>query len=174
MHLTQPKILQLAYNTPVAADFKEKNIAIVTDSSSTGWDFYDWVKCIPHLKEYVLLLKIGKTNYRFNCVLENYLTTCYRGISVSHIWLCELICLSIGIHALIKQEIPVTKTRIWKGKSTLFLAIPLIAIPLIFEGILIFMFSKSKIESHSTLINNPTQPDKQYQSYRELFYEHNW
>lgn len=115
-----------------------------------------------YIKEYVLLLKIGKTNYRFNCVLENYLTTCCRGISVIFNGICAFICFSIGINALIKQEIPVTKTRIWKGKSTLFLAIPLIVL-----GILMTMLVIKNARWCIAVNGDSTQPDKLYQSHRE-------
>jgi len=36
MHLTQPNMLQIFYNTPVVADFKENEITVATASCSTG------------------------------------------------------------------------------------------------------------------------------------------
>jgi len=36
MHLTQPNMLQIVYNTPVVADFKENEITVATASCSTG------------------------------------------------------------------------------------------------------------------------------------------
>ena len=48
-------------------------------------------------------------------------------------------CFSIGIYALIKQEILITTKKKWKGKSTLFLSIPLIALGVV---LLVFVITR--------------------------------
>ena len=48
-------------------------------------------------------------------------------------------CFSIGIYALIKQEILITTKKKWKGKSTLFLSVPLII-----SGILLLVFMMTR------------------------------
>jgi uncharacterized membrane protein YwzB len=63
--------------------------------------------------------------------------------------ICAIICFSIGFHALFKQEIMVTSKKKWKGKSTLLLAIPLIALGMFmswmfFEPLRYIYSSKSK------------------------------
>ena len=39
--------------------------------------------------------------------------------------LLTVMCLAIGIKALLSWEIPISKTRIWRGRATLAVSIPL-------------------------------------------------
>jgi NhaP-type Na+/H+ or K+/H+ antiporter len=41
---------------------------------------------------------------------------------------CAFICFSLALNVLIKQEVLLTPKKKWKGKSTLLLVIPLIAL----------------------------------------------
>ena len=76
--------------------------------------------------------------------------------------ICAIICFSIGFHALIKQEIMITAKKKWTGKTTLLLAIPLIALGvfmswLFFEPLRYMYPSKSK---KTKRVYQPTEIEK--------------
>lgn len=69
-------------------------------------------------------------------------------------------CFSIGFHALIKQEIMVTPKKKWKGKSTLLLAIPLIALGVFMSWLVLtqmgYMYPSKSKNKNRTYQKNET------------------